>query len=87
MAQPMPVTSLPGNSAKAVTPSDTAAFPPSLIYVGGAGNVAVMPADQMGAASPTAVTFTAPPVGSTIPVLCCQVMSTNTTATLLVRVA
>ena len=86
MAQPMPVTSLPGSTAKAVTPSDTAVFPPSLIYVGGAGNVAVMPADQQGATVPVAVTFTAPPVGSTIPVLAIQVMATNTTATLLVRV-
>ena len=86
MAQPQPVTSLPGTHAVAVTPSDTASFPPSLIYVGGAGNVAVMPASQETLASPAAVTFIAPPVGSTIPVLCTRVMSTNTTATSLVRV-
>jgi hypothetical protein len=85
--QPNPVTSLPGNDAFAVTPSDTTVFPPALIYVGGAGNVAVMPAAQEGRASPTAVTFTAPPVGSTLPCLVTRVMSTNTTASLLVRVA
>ena len=84
--QPNPVTSLPGNDAFSVTPSDTAVFPASLIYVGGAGNVAVMPAAQEGRASPTAVTFIAPPVGSTLPVLVSRVMSTNTTATALVRV-
>jgi len=84
--QPNPITSLPGDDAVAVTPSNTGVFLPSLIYVGGAGNVAVMPASQEGRAVPTAVTFTAPPVGSTLPVLCTRVMATNTTATLLVRV-
>lgn len=84
--QPNPVTALPGNDGAAVTKSDTDVFPPSLIYVGGAGNVAVMPAAQEGRASPTAVTFTAPPVGTTLPILCTRVMSTNTTATLLVRI-
>lgn len=84
--QPNPVTALPGNDGAAVTPSDKGIFPPSLIYVGGAGNVAVMPAAQEGRASPTAVTFTAPPVGTTLPILCTRVMATNTTATLLVRI-
>lgn len=84
--QPNPVTALPGNDAAAVTKSDTEVFPPSLIYVGGAGNVNVMPAAQEGRASPTAVLFTAPPVGSVLPVLCSRVMSTSTTATALVRI-
>ena len=84
--QPQPVTALPGNDAAAVTPGDATVFPPSLVYVGGAGNVAVMPAAQEGRASPAAVTFTAPPVGSVLPVLCSRVMATNTTATLLVRI-
>ena len=87
MALTNPVTPCYGTGARAVTPSDTAAFPPSYIYVGGAGNVAVMPADQDGNASPTAVTFTAPPVGSVLPIMCCRVMATNTTATLLVRIS
>ena len=87
MALSNPVVVTYGTSAKAVTPSDTAGFPPSVIYVGGAGNVAVMPADQAGASSPVAVTFTAPPVGSVLPVMAIQVMATNTTATLLVRMA
>lgn len=84
--QPNPVTALPGDDAAAVTPSDTGVFPPSEIYVGGAGNVSVMPAAQEGRISPTAVLFTAPPVGSVLPVLCTRVMATNTTATLLVRI-
>lgn len=84
--QPQPVTSLPGNDGAAVTPSDTSVFPAALIYVGGAGNVTVMPSAQEGRASPTPVTFTAPPVGTTLPILCSRVMATNTTATSLVRV-
>jgi hypothetical protein len=86
MAQSAPVTALPGTDAAAVTPSDTTVFPASTIYVGGAGNVAVMPAAQEGRPSPAAVTFTAPPVGSVLPVLASRVMATNTTATLLVRI-
>ena len=81
-----PVTAGPGDDAAAVTPSDTAVFPASEIYVGSAGNVAVMPAAQEGRPSPTPVTFIAPPVGSVIPVLCTRVMATNTTATALVRI-
>jgi hypothetical protein len=46
------------------------------IYVGGAGNVAVkMENDQV-------VTFTAVPVGTILPIVCKQLRSTNTTATL-----
>jgi hypothetical protein len=84
--QPNPVTALPGDDAAAVTPSNTIVFPASLIYVGGAGNVTVMPAAQEGRASPTPVLFTAPPVGTTLQVLCTRVMSTGTTATALVRI-
>lgn len=62
-----------------ITPSDTTQVFCRAIYVGGAGNVAVKPKGG------SAVTFTAPPVGSIIPVGLegGQVMSTNTTATLL----
>ena len=81
MSQHNRVTPLPGTSAAVVTPSDTGRFPQSLIYVGGAGAVAVMPADEVGP-----VTFAALPVGATVPVLCVAVYSTGTTATNLVRV-
>ena len=79
MAMHNPFTSTPPTAAAAVTPSDTLTFPPSLIYVGSVGDVAVLPADQAGAATPLAVTFTAPPVGTTLPVLAIRVMATGTT--------
>lgn len=71
-------------SAQAVTPSDTTVVNCRAIYVGGTGNVAVKTAT--GAA---AVTFTAPVVGTIIPVTIDggQIMSTNTTATLLIALA
>lgn len=64
--------------AKAITPSDTTPVNFKAIYVGGIGNVAVQ---TVGGDS---VTFTAPPVGSIIPVECQKVLATGTTATLLV---
>lgn len=72
------------SSAAAVTPSDTTQINCRGIYVGGAGNVAVK--TTPGA---TAVTFTAPPIGSIIPVEINggQIMATNTTATLLIALA
>lgn len=71
-------------SATAVTPSDTTIVNCRAIYVGGAGNVAVKTT-----ASATAVTFTAPPVGTILPIDITggQIMSTNTTATLLIALA
>lgn len=73
-------------NAAAITPHDTNPvvgtvsnpLPISGIYVGGAGNVAVI--TQGGQTT----TFTAPPVGSTIYVRAVQVKSTGTTATNLV---
>lgn len=64
----------------AVTPSDTVEITCRGIYVGGAGNVAVK---QKGG---SAVTFTAPPVGTVLPISLDQgqIMATGTTATLLV---
>lgn len=79
MALTNPVAITYGTGGRAVTPSDTASFPPSLIYVGTVGDVAVMPADQETAASPAAVTFTAVPVGTTLPIMAIRVMATNTT--------
>lgn len=86
MATPSPVTALPGTQAEAVTPSDSVTFEPSLIYVGGAGNVNVLPAHQAGMTTTTPVLFTAPPVGSVLPVRVIRVLSTSTTATALVRI-
>lgn len=67
------------DNAAAVTPSDSTVLPTTNgIYVGGAGNVAVtMVGGQV-------VTFTAPLVGSVLPVRATKVMATNTTATLLI---
>ena len=51
-------------------------------YVGGTGDVTVMPTDQIGKTSPTAVTFSACPVGFVIRDFCfAKLMSTGTTAT------
>ncbi len=71
-------------SAAAVTPSDTTIINCRALYVGGAGNVAVK--TTSGA---TAVTFTAPPVGTILPINIDggQVMATNTTATLIIALA
>lgn len=67
--------------AAAITPSDATVITGKAIYVGGAGNVAIT--TEGGAV----VTFTAPPVGSIIPVAFTKVMATNTTATLLVALS
>lgn len=71
-------------SAMAVTPSDTTVISCRAIYVGGAGNVAVKTTG-----SATAVTFTAPPVGTILPVMIDggSIMAANTTATLLIALA
>lgn len=76
-----------GNDAIAVTPSDTLSLSDASgnsvqarIYVGGAGNVAVV--TSLG----TAVTFTAVPAGSYIDVLVSQVKATGTTATSMVAI-
>lgn len=66
------------SDAVAVTPSDTTFVDFVGLYVGGAGDVAVSGDGGV------AVTFTAPPVGSRIDMHITKVMSTNTTATLLV---
>lgn len=69
--------------AAAVTASDSTEFDePSTIYVGGAGDVAVVPWIGDG----TAVTFAGLSAGQVVPVRVKKCMSTNTTATSLVRV-
>lgn len=65
--------------AVAITTSDTVQQSYRAIYVGGAGDVAVV-MEGGGAA----VTFKAPPVGTILPVRTSKVMATNTTATLLI---
>jgi hypothetical protein len=63
--------------AVAITKSDTESNVFSGIYVGGAGNVTVVTEDG------TTVTFTAPPVGTILPIRT-QKVTAATTATLLV---
>jgi len=63
--------------AVSITKSDTENNTFSGIYVGGAGNVSVVTEEG------TTVTFTAPPVGSIIPIRTSKVLAA-TTATLLV---
>lgn len=48
------------------------------IFVGGAGNVAAVMEDG------TVATFTAPPVGTILPIRAVRINTTNTTATLMV---
>jgi len=62
-----------------IVPSDTNLLPGVTvggIYVGGAGNIAAIPAS-----GGAAVTFTAVPAGTTIPLVCRQILATGTTAT------
>jgi len=66
--------------AAAVTPSDTVTFAPSVVYVGGTGNVKVT------CANGDVVTFTNIQGGGVIPVRVKQVFATDTTATTLVRI-
>lgn len=70
----------PGGAAT-VTPSDTVNLAtPSVIYVGGTGNVRVLTAQG------DDVVFTGVQGGSVIPVQVLRVFATNTTATTLVRI-
>lgn len=71
-------------SVQAVTPSDTSPVNCRALYIGGAGNVAVKTT-----AGATAQTFTAPSVGTILPIVIDggMVMATNTTATLILALA
>ena len=64
----------------AVTPSDSVDFDTicRAIYVGGAGNVVAVRHDG------TAVTFTAVPAGTVLPIAVRRINSTSTTATAIV---
>lgn len=78
-----PVQSLTPRSAIAVTKSDTTVYdnsnlgPLSGLYVGGLGDVAVLTANG------ETVTFSAVPVGTILPITVQKVLSTGTTATLI----
>lgn len=64
----------------AVTPSDTTLLAPTRgLYIGGAGNVTVDFADGT-----TGILFTAPPVGTLLPISVIRVKATGTTATAIV---
>lgn len=65
----------PAGDAFAVTPSDTTQLKANALYVGGAGNVAVV--TEAG----STVTFTGVPAGTVLPIRVRQVLSSNTTAT------
>lgn len=74
----------PGSHLVAITKSDTTLYNPPLraLYVGGAGDVALLAIGDT-----IAVTLTAVPVGTTITsVMIEKVMSTNTSATLMVGI-
>ena len=68
------------SGGEAVTPSDSAELTKfaRALYVGGAGNVALVTTDG------SSITLTAVPAGVLLPIQCKQVMSTNTTATSIV---
>lgn len=78
-AHPAAITA-PATRAEAVTPHDVneLASVTRALYVGGAGNVALVMADG------TAATLTAVPVGALLPIRVRQVKATGTTATNLV---
>ena len=78
MSAPNMSTPLFPSNAATVTPG-TGRFEPSVIWVGGAGDVTVMPANGT-----VAVTFPGMAAGSTVPVLAIQV--TAATATNLRRI-
>jgi hypothetical protein len=70
----------PGGAA-AITPSNTVNLAnPSVVYVGGAGNVRVLTAQG------DDVTFVNVPAGAVLPVQVIRVYSTSTTATSLVGI-
>jgi hypothetical protein len=73
----------PASQLFAIVPADAdLAVPARSLYVGGAGNVAVIGLDDS-----AAVTLTAVPAGTILPVSVKQVKSTGTTATGIVGLA
>lgn len=75
----------PASKLVAITPSDVTdltALGIRSLYIGGAGNVAIQAIND---AAP--VTLTAVPAGTILPILPAKVMSTGTTATLIIGLA
>lgn len=72
----------PSGEFAAVTKSDVTVFtfPTRGLYIGGAGDVAVV--SPIG----SAVTFSAVPAGTLLPIAVVQVLSTGTSATLIIAV-
>ncbi len=63
-------------TASAVTKSDSTIVNCRALYVGGAGDVAIVAIDDT-----AAVTLSSVPAGTLLPIACKKIMSTNTTAT------
>lgn len=74
------VPDAPANGAFAVTPDDNANLPNTAraLYIGGAGNVAIVTRDG------SATTFENVPAGTTLRITVSQVKATGTTATAIV---
>lgn len=66
-------------SVAVVTKSDSTLVNCRALYVGGAGDVAILAAGDS-----VAVTLSSVPAGALLPIACAKIMSTNTTATGLV---
>lgn len=74
-----PTSNAAALSLAAVTPSDSTVVGCRSLYVGGAGDVAILAYGDT-----AAVTLSAVPAGTILPISCAKVMLTNTTATLMV---
>lgn len=73
--------SRPSGAFETVTPSDSVNFTKGVsrgLYIGGAGNLVAVAADD------TTATFTAVPAGTVLPIKVKRVNSTSTTATAIV---
>ena len=69
----------PPVQGRAITPTDGLALPLGVcryLYIGGAGNVSVILANDT-----AAITLVGVPVGTTLPLMCKAVQATGTTAT------
>jgi hypothetical protein len=77
-----PVEDTGAKQVRLITKSDTAELPLGAcraLWIGGAGDVAVIAEDDT-----SAVTVSGVAAGTVVPIKCKKVMSTNTTATLIV---
>lgn len=77
-----PIEDQGAQALRLLTKSDTAVLPLGpcrALWIGGAGDVAVIAEGDT-----DAVTISAVPAGTVLPIRCKRVMSTNTTATLIV---